>query len=136
MVQVLVPAMLAQVSVVPRTPWEMVLAGTPLTQGVFVILVVLSLVSWAVMVAKWREFARIRRSGDVFLREFEHAQSLDEAARAAARISPGPHTRVFQRALLFLQEARPAMAGPPDRAPRYSGSQEQSRRRVPDTQPT
>jgi len=73
-------------SAIPSTPWEMVTGGQPLTQGVFAILVVLSLVSWAVMFAKWREFARVRKSGDGFMRDFEHAATLDEAGRAAARL--------------------------------------------------
>jgi biopolymer transport protein TolQ len=112
----------------------MVLAGSPLTQGVFLVLVVLSLVSWAVMLLKWREFARARRAGQAFLREFEHAQSLDQAARVAASASPSPHVRVFSRGLQFLQETRPAMAATPDRAPRYSGSQVEALRLVLDTQ--
>ena len=101
--------------VVPTTPWEMVMAGSPLTQAVFALLVILSLLSWGIIYAKWREFRRVERSGDAFMREFEHAASLDEAARAAARSTPGPHTRVFARALQFLTDTKPAMAGTPER---------------------
>ncbi len=131
-----VGGLLLQVSapIIPRTPWEMVMAGSPMTQVVFGILVLLSFVSWVVIFAKWREFARVRRQGDAFLREFEHAQSLDEAARLAARSTPTPHTRVFSRALQFLQDTKPAMAGTADRAPRYSGSQVEALRLVLDTQ--
>jgi biopolymer transport protein ExbB/TolQ len=121
-------------SVIPTTPWEMVTAGQPLTQVVFAILVLLSLVSWAVMVAKWRQFAAVQRHGDRFLQEFEHASSLDEAARLAARAVPSPHTRVFGRALQFLQDVKPAMGGTAERAPRYSGSQVEGLRLVLDTQ--
>jgi biopolymer transport protein ExbB/TolQ len=121
-------------SAIPSTPWEMVMAGQPLTKVVFVILVVLSLVSWAVMVAKWRQFAAVQRHGDRFLQEFEHAGSLDEAARLAARAVPSPHTRVFARALQFLQDVKPAMGGTAERAPRYSGSQVEGLRLVLDTQ--
>jgi biopolymer transport protein TolQ len=136
MVVVSAPLALLQVSapIVPRTPWEMVLAGSPLTQAVFVLLVVLSLVSWAVMLLKAREFSRARRAGEAFLREFEHAQTLDQAARAAANASPSPHARVFSRGLQFLQDTKPAMAGSPERAPRYSGSQVEALRLVLDTQ--
>ncbi|HEU4632098.1 MAG TPA: MotA/TolQ/ExbB proton channel family protein [Gemmatimonadaceae bacterium] len=119
---------------VPSNAWEMVKGGEPLTQAVFALLVVLSLVSWAVMLAKWREFRRARRSGDRFLNEFEHAHSLEEAARSAARAEPGPHTRVFSRALQFLQDTKPAMGATPDRAPRYSGSQVEALRLVLDTE--
>ena len=121
-------------SAIPTTPWEMVMAGQPLTKVVFAILVLLSLVSWAVMVAKWRQFATVQRHGDRFLQEFEHASSLDEAARLAARAVPSPHTRVFARALQFLQDVKPAMGGTAERAPRYSGSQVEGLRLVLDTQ--
>jgi biopolymer transport protein TolQ len=131
-----VAPMLLQVSgsAIPSTPWEMVMGGQPLNKAVFAVLVVLSLVSWAVMFAKWREFARVRRSGSGFLRDFEHAATLDEAQRAAARARPGPHTRVFARAIEFLQDVKPAMAGTAERAPRYSGSQVEGLRLVLDTQ--
>jgi len=119
---------------IPSTPWEMIAGGQPLNKVVFVILALLSLVSWAVMFAKAREFRRVRKSGDVFLRDFEHASTLDEAARAAARSRPGPHTRVFARAIEFLQDVKPAMAGTAERAPRYSGSQVEGLRLVLDTQ--
>ena len=120
--------------VVPRTPWEMVLAGSALTQGVFVFLVLLAILSWGIVFAKWREFRRVERSGDAFLREFEHAATLEEAARLAARSTPGPHTRVFSRALQFLTDTRPAMAGTPDRSARYSGSQVEALRLVLDSE--
>jgi biopolymer transport protein ExbB/TolQ len=121
-------------SVIPSTPWQMVLAGSPLTQAVFALLVLLSLLSWGIMFAKWREFRRVERSGDAFLREFEHAATLDEAARMAARSTPGPHTRVFARALQFLTDTKPAMAGTPERAARYSGSQVEALRLVLDAE--
>ena len=119
---------------IPTTFWGMVRAGKPANQVVFAVLIVLSLVSWAVMVAKWRQFASVRKHGDRFLRDFEHTASLDDAARLAARVTPSPHTRVFNRALQFLQDVKPAMAGTSDRAPRYSGSQVEGLRLVLDTQ--
>ena len=130
-----VPLLLQEAgNAIPSTVWEMVAGGKPANKVVFAILIVLSLLSWAVMFAKWREFSRVRRSGDGFLRDFEHAGSLDEAARAAARAQTGPHVRVFNRAMEFLQEVKPAMAGTAERAPRYSGSQVEGLRLVLDTQ--
>ena len=127
---------LVQVSeqVVPPTFWGMVSAGKPANQVVFAVLVVLSLVSWAVMLSKWRQFSAVQRHGNRFLNDFEHAGSLEEAARLAARATPSPHTRVFNRALQFLQDVKPAMGGTAERAPRYSGSQVEGLRLVLDTQ--
>ena len=127
---------LVQVSeqVVPTTFWGMVSAGKPANQVVFAVLVVLSLVSWAVMLSKWRQFSAVQRHGNRFLNDFEHAGSLEDAARLAARATPSPHTRVFNRALQFLQDVKPAMGGTAERAPRYSGSQVEGLRLVLDTQ--
>ena len=121
-------------AMVPHTPWEMVLAGSTLTKGVFVFLVLLSLLSWGIVLAKWREFSRATRSGDEFMREFERSESLDEAARVSARVGSSPHTRVFARALEFLQDTKPALAGSPDRTARYSGSQVEALRLVLDAE--
>lgn len=127
---------LVQVSqeVIPTTFWGMVSAGKPANKVVFAILVILSLLSWAVMLAKWRQFSSVRKHGDRFLHDFEHAGSLEDAARLAARAVPSPHTRVFNRALQFLQDVKPAMGGTAERAPRYSGSQVEGLRLVLDTQ--
>lgn len=130
------PAVYAQVGggVIPTTPWELVMAGTPLTQAVFLLLVILSLVSWGVMLAKWREFRRVQRSGNAFLESFEHASTLDEAGRLASRAKPSPHTRVFHRAVQFLTDTKPAMPGTAERAARYSGSQVEALRLVLDAE--
>lgn len=124
----------ASQSAIPTTFWGMVRAGKPANQVVFTILIILSLVSWGVMFAKWRQFAAVQKHGDRFLRDFEHAATLDDASRIAARAAASPHTRVFNRALQFLQDVKPAMAGNAERAPRYSGSQVEGLRLVLDTQ--
>lgn len=121
-------------SMIPSTPWEMIMAGSPLTKVVFAFLVFLSLLSWGIMLAKWREFRRVARHGDEFMREFEHASTLDEASRASARASASPHARVFGRALQFLQDTKPALAGSPERTARYSGSQVEALRLVLDSE--
>ncbi len=121
-------------AMVPHTPWEMVLAGSALTQAVFVFLVLLSLLSWGIMLAKWLEFRRVRRHGDEFMREFEHSSTLEEATRASARGGASPHSRVFARALQFLQDTTPALAGSPERTARFSGSQVEALRLVLDAE--
>lgn len=128
LIQIQGPAM------IPHSPWEMVLAGSLLTQIVFAFLVLLSLLSWGIMFAKWREFSRVGRNGDEFMREFEHSSTLEEATRASARGGASPHSRVFARALQFLQDTKPALAGSPDRTARFSGSQVEALRLVLDAE--
>lgn len=129
------PAVFAQVAhAVPTTPWQMVSNASPTEQGVLVILAVLSLVSWTIIIAKAFEFRRIRKAGERFLHDFEHAQTLDEAIGAARRSPPSPFSRVFERARLFLVETVPALAGTSERAARFSGSQVEALRFVLDSE--
>ena len=119
---------------IPSSPIEMIKQASPVTQAVLVLLAVLSLVSWAAMFAKWREFRRVRAAGDDFVRSFEHAHSLDEVESFARRSTAGPHTRVFDRAMLFLKETKPALGATPERQARLSGSQVEALRLVLDAE--
>jgi biopolymer transport protein TolQ len=119
---------------VPTTPLELITAGSAATQFVLVLLLVLSLVSWGLMLAKWLEFRRVQTAGRAFVREFEHARSMEEAERAAERAMPTPYTDVFRRAMVFLAETRPALAATQDRGARLSGSQVEALRLVLDAE--
>ena len=114
--------------------WGMVTGASGLTQGVLVLLLLLSLVSWGVMLAKVLEFRRARAAGLAFMNEFEHAHSLAEVAATAQRTPRSGFTRVFERAQQFLAETTPALGATPDRAPRLSGSQVEALRLVLDSQ--
>ena len=116
----------------PTTLWGMVADSSAMAKTVLVILALLSLVSWAIMIAKTLEFRRARATGQAFMHEFEHAHSLDEAAGIARRLPPSGFTRVFERAEQFLQETRPALGATPDRTARLSGSQVEALRLVLD----
>ena len=70
---------------IPSSPMELVALSSTPTKVVLAILVILSLLSWMLMVAKWREFKRAEESGRRFMAEFERAHTLDEAAEIASR---------------------------------------------------
>ncbi|MBV9880928.1 MAG: MotA/TolQ/ExbB proton channel family protein [Gemmatirosa sp.] len=119
---------------VPSTPLELITSGSLATKLVLALLAVLSLISWGVMIAKWVELRRVRQAGDAFLREFEHAHTLDAAETAANRAIVSPFTDVFRRALVFLSETRPALGATPDRSARLSGSQVEALRLLLDAE--
>jgi biopolymer transport protein TolQ len=119
---------------IPTTPWEMVTNSSLVTQIVLGVLVVLSLVSWAVMLGKWREFSKVRKSADSFMRSFDRAQSLDEVATLAKHATASPFTHVFERALQFMSQTKPALAASSDRTARLSGSQVEALRLVLDAE--
>ena len=119
---------------IPTTPWEMVTNATLVTQVVLGFLAVLSLLSWAVMFGKWVEFRRVRRASDAFIRSFDRAQSLDEVVTLAKHAKASPFTRVFNRAVQFLSQTKPALAASPERTARLSGSQVEALRLVLDAE--
>jgi biopolymer transport protein TolQ len=112
----------------------MILDSTVSTKVVLGLLVVLSLLSWGIMVAKWIEFRRTERLADDFMEGFEATHTIDQVAALAQRTPRNPYTQVFGRAMQFLTETKPALAPTPDRAARLSGSQVEALRLVLDSQ--
>ena len=91
---------------VPTTPLELITGATTLTQGVLIILAVLSLLSWAIMFALWRELSRAQRTSLKFFRDFERAARLEEAGALAKVTAPNALTRLFMRAAHFVSDTR------------------------------
>lgn len=91
-------------SAIPSTRFELVLNASDETKVVLVVLVVLSLLSWSVMLAKWLAFRRAESAGRTFMAEFHKGGRLEAVASLAKRSKPSAYTRVLQRALQFLQE--------------------------------
>jgi biopolymer transport protein TolQ len=115
---------------VPTGPLELILAGSAATRAVLLLLLVLSLVSWGVMLAKWAEFRRVEAAGRAFVRAVERARSVEGAEQAAEAAVPTPFTDVFRRAMRFLAETRPALGATADRGARLSQPQVEALRLV------
>ena len=73
---------------IPAGPLELITAGSAATKAVLVLLLVLSLLSWGVMLAKWFEFRRVEAAGRAFVRAVERARSVQGAEEAAAVAMP------------------------------------------------
>ncbi len=114
--------------------WRSMITNDPLHNAVLILLVVLSLLSWGIMFAKFAEFRRAERDGFAFVNEFERATGMDSAMLTAQRSTPSPFTAVFARAVQFLNEVKPAMAATTDRNARLSGSQVEALRLVLDAE--
>ena len=127
--------LLAQVgSAIPTSAWELVTSSDPVTMAVLALLAVLSLVSWTIMLAKWRELAHVRRSSRAFMEMFERAKTMTEVAAGARKGKGTPFANVFARAERFLADTRPAMAATPERVARFSASQVEALRLVLDSE--
>jgi biopolymer transport protein TolQ len=120
-------------SAIPSTRFELVLNASDETKVVLVVLVVLSLLSWAVMLAKWLAFRNAEASGRAFIAEFHQSGRLEAVASLAKRSKPSAYTRVLQRALQFLQETG-LVRGEDGQPAQLSASQVQALRLVLDAE--
>ena len=77
------------------TVWESVRESGPLSWTVLVILLVLSLLSWTIVFAKWSRFRVARASSGQFLRAFRKATGLEAVAMASEQFRPSPLVTVF-----------------------------------------
>ena len=119
---------------IPSNAVELVTQATLPTQIVLGLLALLSLVSWGIILGKWIEFRRMKKSSALFLKEFARASRLDQVASLAKREKPSPFTRVFARAVQFIQETRPAATDGSDLRTPLTASQVEALRFVLDSE--
>jgi len=93
-----------QTSAIPTTPLELITNSVLATKVVLALLLVLSLYSWGIMLAKWIEFRRTARASQAFTRDFSRASSLEQAVAMARKAPSSAFNRVFARAVNFLQD--------------------------------
>ncbi|MDQ2666851.1 MAG: MotA/TolQ/ExbB proton channel family protein [Gemmatimonadota bacterium] len=103
-------ALLQVGTAVPTTARDLVLSAGTETHVVLAILVVLSFVSWAIMIGVGRELSKSLRLATAFAREVERGARLAAAGEAAKHTSPNAAQRVLVRALQFVGDLNPARA--------------------------
>jgi biopolymer transport protein TolQ len=106
-------------SAVPTTAKDLVLSAGTETHVVLGILVVLSLVSWAIMLGVGRQLSRSLKLATAFAREVERGARLAAAGEAARHASPNAAQRLLVRALQFVGDVNPSRTANPysDTAP-------------------
>ncbi len=101
----------------PRSVLDMILGASPPTHIVLAVLLLFSVLSLWVIIAKVRHFRRVRQEGDAFVVHLESATSLGDAFAAVRRLQESPYTRLFRSGLGFFDELRPgALSGVPQKA--------------------
>jgi len=100
-------ALLQAAGAVPSSPKELIMNASTETQVVLGILVVLSLVSWAIMLGVGRELTKSLRDATAFAREIERAPRFEAATVAAKHSRPNASQRLLVRALQFLGDTPP-----------------------------
>jgi biopolymer transport protein TolQ len=120
---------------VPTSPWELIVTSSTETKIVLFVLVVFSLVSWFLIVAKWWQFRRLKSEARRFFRAVAHAMRLDEARMAVNALPASPYTRLFKEGVTFYGEVVPGgVSAEPHDAPRLTPSQLEALRMVLETQ--
>jgi biopolymer transport protein TolQ len=106
---VLITTLLLQVrGAIPSSPVELVRTSGVLTQSVLAFLALLSLVSWTVMFAVWRQISTATSKAQKFSADFDKAKGLDEAASVAKRSKVNALSRLFLRAMHFVSDTQAA----------------------------
>jgi biopolymer transport protein TolQ len=76
--------------------WELVMHAQPLPMAVMMMLVLVSLLSWTIIFAKWSLFRRARRNNNGFLKAFRKAETLQTMAIAVQQFPLAPLVSVFE----------------------------------------
>jgi len=106
--------------------WDMVgavLAAGPVVKGVMLVLLAFSILSWGIIIGKFRQIKRARRENREFFRLFWAAPDLAAAGQATAHLAGSPAARLFHEVLAPLgllgsPEANPVTAPVPLAQPR------------------
>lgn len=86
---------------------RILLGGSVSTQIVIAVLAIASVVSWVMIVWKWRQFRTLHRDGYRFVQAIERSQRLEDAYKTAMRLPETPYTRIFRQGANFFSELRP-----------------------------
>ena len=88
----------------------------PVAITVLVLLLVMSVFSWAIMITKWRSFKRAEEQNRRFLRAFRKSGRLSEIAAVADQFRPGPLVAIFHEITDEYQRQSGGRGTPPNPA--------------------
>jgi biopolymer transport protein TolQ len=76
-----------------------ILDAGPVVKGVMLVLLLFSVISWAIIFAKFRQLSRARRENAEFFRLFRSAPNLAAARQATEHLAYSPAARLFHETL-------------------------------------
>ena len=76
--------------------WQIIASADPMVKFVLVVLLVFSLLSWAIIVFKFAVIARARRASNRFIEFFWNSSSFEEAYNTVGKFSGGSVALVFK----------------------------------------
>jgi len=90
----------------PTSAVALVSDATPVSKAVLAFLAALSVMSWVIIFAAWRDIGRVQRAGRTFLAAFERVPRLGEAEQLVRQSPPSAFTRLYEQAMRFVAETR------------------------------
>lgn len=85
------PPLLLQVSI-----WDLISRAKPVPMAAMVILLIFSILSWAIVFSKWNVFRKARLANRRFLRAFRKATGLEAVALAVEQYRISPLVTLFE----------------------------------------
>jgi len=104
-----------------------------MAQGVLLVLLFFSIVSWSIILTKWAALRRARSQSGRFLRAFRRAQRLQDIAAVSEQFKPSPLVPVFDNAYDEYRRQGESNIPAVQRAAQIAASEELTRleRRLP-----
>ena len=90
---------------------DLVTAAGPVAKSVMAILLILSILSWAVILSKWNVFRRAKSANRQFLRAFRKATGLEAVAMASEQFRASPLVTVFEFGYSEMDRQRKTRGG-------------------------
>lgn len=102
-------------------------------QGVLLVLLFFSIISWSIILSKWAALRRARSQSGRFLRAFRRAQRLQDVAAVSEQFKPSPLVPVFDNAYDEFRRQGESNIPAVQRAAQIAASEELTRleRRLP-----
>jgi biopolymer transport protein TolQ len=107
----IIPVFLATTDPVGFDVWSMITASGPLGLSVMVVLLGMSLASWAIIVLKYRHLAQATRQSKAFIDVFWQSRDLEEVQRASQEYTLSPVAQLFAAGYAELHRGQRADSG-------------------------
>jgi biopolymer transport protein TolQ len=88
--------------------WALVMDSGPMAKFILFVLVAFSILSWGIILERWRTFSRAQRESDVFLERFRKGGGLASIQDATAGLTSSPLAGLFRAAFREISLNPPA----------------------------
>ena len=85
---------------------SLLLRATPVVKGVLMVLVLMSVVSWYIIVYKWLYLRRAQAESGLFLETFWQSKRLDEIYQTSEHLKRSPISQVFRAGYVELTKLK------------------------------